>query len=115
MTATPPAGTTATSGSVAARLDRLPLSRWHRRMTLLIGIGSFFNFFEIALGSLLAVLLKDPWHLGGPSEFSESHVAREPGLRIRPSMGRQHPLLEGSAHARTRGPAWLSPRWTTRH
>lgn len=64
MTATPPAGTTATSGSVAARLDRLPLSRWHRRMTLLIGIGSFFNFFEIALGSLLAVLLKDPWHLG---------------------------------------------------
>jgi putative MFS transporter len=52
-----------TPNSVAARLDRLPLSGWHRRMVLLIGLGSFFNFFEVALGSFLGVLLGAQWSL----------------------------------------------------
>jgi hypothetical protein len=31
------------ANSVAARLDGLPLSGWHRRMVVLIGLGSFCN------------------------------------------------------------------------
>ncbi|HEY4023694.1 MAG TPA: MFS transporter [Pseudonocardiaceae bacterium] len=56
----------ATGGSlaaVAARLDRLPLSRWHRRMVLLIGLGTFFTFFEVTLGSFFGVLLGRQWPL----------------------------------------------------
>jgi putative MFS transporter len=49
--------------SIAARLDRLPVTGWHRRMVLLIGLGSFFNLFEIALGSFLGVLLGAQWSL----------------------------------------------------
>jgi len=52
-----------TSETVAARLDRLPMARWHRRMVLLIGLGSFFNFYEVALGSFLGVLLSTEWNL----------------------------------------------------
>jgi putative MFS transporter len=52
-----------TPSSIAARLDRLPLSGWHRRMVLLIGLGSFFNLFEIALGSFFGVLLAAQWSL----------------------------------------------------
>jgi putative MFS transporter len=49
--------------SVAARLDGLPLSGWHRRMVVLIGLGSFCNLFEVALGSFLGVLLGAHWSL----------------------------------------------------
>jgi putative MFS transporter len=52
-----------TTASIADRLDRLPLSGWHRRMVLLIGLGSFFNFFEVALGSFFPVLLGTQWKL----------------------------------------------------
>lgn len=65
-----PSGTVRTSpagggepSSIAARLDRLPLSGWHRKMVVLIGLGSFFNFFEVALGSFLGVLLGTHWSL----------------------------------------------------
>lgn len=49
--------------AVADRLDRLPLSRWHRRMVLLIGLGTFFTFFEVTLGSFFGVLLGRQWSL----------------------------------------------------
>jgi MFS transporter, putative metabolite:H+ symporter len=51
------------ANSVAARLDGLPMSGWHRRMVVLIGLGSFCNLFEIALGSFLGVLLGEQWSL----------------------------------------------------
>ena len=50
-------------GRIAERLDRLPLSGWHRRMVVLIGLGAFFSFFEVALGSFLGVLLTAQWPL----------------------------------------------------
>ena len=63
----PPASITAigphAASSVAARLDGLPLSGWHRRMVVLIGLGSFCNLFEVALGSFLGVLLGAQWSL----------------------------------------------------
>jgi putative MFS transporter len=52
-----------TPSSIAARLDRLPVTGWHRRMVVLIGLGSFCNLFEIALGTFLAVLLGAQWSL----------------------------------------------------
>ncbi|MBM4790822.1 MFS transporter [Streptomyces sioyaensis] len=48
----------------AARLDRLPPSRWHRRLTLVVGIGAFFDLYEIFLGGVLAAVLAAQWHLG---------------------------------------------------
>ncbi|MEV0369641.1 MFS transporter [Streptomyces sp. NPDC050636] len=48
----------------AARLDRLPPSRWHRRITLIVGIGAFFDLYEIFLGGVLGAVLAEQWHLG---------------------------------------------------
>ncbi|MFI7103100.1 MFS transporter [Streptomyces sp. NPDC050161] len=59
MTDTTVAGTRA-----AARLDRLPASRWHRRLTFIVGIGAFFDLYEIFLGGVLAAVLAEQWHLG---------------------------------------------------
>lgn len=45
-----------------ARLDRLPLGAFHRRMLALIGAGMFFDAFDIYLqGSLLGALVHDGW------------------------------------------------------
>ncbi|MFH8345675.1 MFS transporter [Streptomyces sp. NPDC018045] len=58
MTATQLAGARA-----GARLDRLPPSRWHRRLTLTVGIGAFFDLYEVFLGGVLAAVLAERWHL----------------------------------------------------
>ncbi|MFF2511859.1 MFS transporter [Streptomyces sp. NPDC058086] len=47
--------------AVGSRLDALPVGRWHRRVLLIVGLGSFFNFFEVALSSLLVPLLPGGW------------------------------------------------------
>ncbi|WP_432145471.1 MFS transporter [Streptomyces sp. bgisy084] len=57
-------GGTPIGARAAARLDRLPASRWHRRLTLLVGVGAFFDLYEIFLGGVLAAVLADQWHLG---------------------------------------------------
>ncbi|HEY4460837.1 MAG TPA: MFS transporter, partial [Pseudonocardiaceae bacterium] len=54
--------------TVAERLDRLPMSGWHRRIVLLIGLGSFFNFYEVGLGTFFGVLLKPVWSLSTTQE-----------------------------------------------
>ncbi|AIA02708.1 MFS transporter [Streptomyces noursei] len=67
MTETSPAPErrgTADGTRVAARLDRLPPSRWHRKVTLLVGIGAFFDLYEIFLGGVLAAVLAEQWGLG---------------------------------------------------
>ncbi|WEB43408.1 MFS transporter [Streptomyces yunnanensis] len=55
---------TSIEARAAARLDRLPPSRWHRRITLVVGIGAFFDLYEIFLGGVLAAVLADRWGLG---------------------------------------------------
>ena len=57
-----PAGPTAVQS--AARLDRLPLTRWHWTMTLIVGIGSFFDLYEVFLGGVLGPVLAKEWGLG---------------------------------------------------
>lgn len=47
---------------VAARLDRLPLSKFHWRMLVLIGAGLFLDTFDVYLGgSVTGTLLKEGW------------------------------------------------------
>lgn len=61
--------TTTTSGlagtpSLAARLDRVPISGWHRQITAIVGVGSFFDLYEVFLGGVLAAVLAKQWNLG---------------------------------------------------
>lgn len=58
-------------GSIAARLERLPHSRWHVKVRFLIGAVTFFEAFDQLLAaSALPVLIKD-WHLGtGQATFA---------------------------------------------
>ncbi|MGC4932225.1 MFS transporter [Gordonia sp. DT30] len=46
-----------------ARLGAEPVTRWHRRLVLLLGVGGVFNFAEVALGSLLIPLIGEHWDL----------------------------------------------------
>jgi putative MFS transporter len=48
---------------LAARLEALPLSNWHRMLTLIVGIGSFFDLYEVFLGGVLAPVLAKQWAL----------------------------------------------------
>jgi putative MFS transporter len=49
----------ATSVNAGGRLDRLPIGPFHRRILILIGIGMFFDGFDIYLaGTVLGVTLK---------------------------------------------------------
>ncbi|MEV7566426.1 MFS transporter [Streptomyces tanashiensis] len=50
-------------GSIAARLERLPQSRWHVKVRFLIGAVTFFEAFDQLLAaSALPVLMRE-WHL----------------------------------------------------
>lgn len=47
------------NGSVAGRLNRLPITSAHRRATLVVGLGFFFDLYEVFLASVLSVVLVD--------------------------------------------------------
>ncbi len=49
--------------SVAARLDRLPPSPIHRTVTVIAGIGSFFDLFDIFLAGVLSTVLTQEFQL----------------------------------------------------
>ncbi len=55
-----PAAVTAASSV----LERLPVSRWHWRLVVLVGIGTFFDLYEVFLGGVLAPVLAREWGLG---------------------------------------------------
>jgi hypothetical protein len=57
------------------------VSGWDRRLVVLIGLGSFLNLFEIALGSFLRVLLGAQWSLSkpGPVDDRRGVVLRRDG------------------------------------
>ena len=48
---------------VAARLNRLPATRIHRHATIIAGIGSFFDLFDIFLAGVLGTVLTREFHL----------------------------------------------------
>lgn len=49
---------------IVSRLDRLPVARWHWVMIAVVGLGAFFDLYEIFLGGVLGAVLTDEWHLG---------------------------------------------------
>jgi putative MFS transporter len=61
-TAAPAAGRRAPT--IAARLDRIPLFSMHRRLAFIVGIGAFFDLYDIFLGGVLAAVLTEQWNLG---------------------------------------------------
>src|ERR1700742_1422937 len=59
--------------NAGARLDRLPISRFHYRLAGLIGAGLFLDGFEIYLaGGVIGILVKSGWTdlASGASFFS---------------------------------------------
>jgi len=49
--------------SIAARLDRLPPTRAHREATVIAGIGTFFDLFDIFLAGVLGTVLVEHFAL----------------------------------------------------
>ncbi len=45
-------------------LERLPVSRWHWRLVVVVGIGTFFDLYEVFLGGVLAPVLAKEFGLG---------------------------------------------------
>ncbi|MGA7433035.1 MAG: MFS transporter, partial [Xanthobacteraceae bacterium] len=49
--------------SIAARLDRLPVSSWHIRVRLILGIATFFDAMDLLAISFAVPAIVGPWHL----------------------------------------------------
>ncbi|WP_026328602.1 MFS transporter [Streptomyces sulphureus] len=57
--------------SVAARLERLPHSRWHVKVRLLIGVVTFFEAFDQLMAASALPVLTEEWGLsGGQATFA---------------------------------------------
>lgn len=56
-------GASAAWPAVAARLDAVPVGAWHWRITLLAGLATFFDLYEVFLGGVLGSVLTEQWHL----------------------------------------------------
>ena len=53
-----------TEALIAARLERLPVSRWHLKLRAILGIATFFDAFDsLAIAFVLPALI-GPWHIG---------------------------------------------------
>ena len=50
---------------IGRRLDHLPVGRIHRKIVIAIGLGLFFEVYEIFLSSTIATALKTEYGLGG--------------------------------------------------
>ncbi|MFW0794009.1 MFS transporter [Gordonia sp. CPCC 205515] len=57
--------TTMAGYSIAARMDRLPITPLHRRATVVIGFGLFFDLYEVFLAGTLSSVLKKQFDLSG--------------------------------------------------
>jgi putative MFS transporter len=57
------AGTEAVTAASSV-LEGLPVTRWHWRLVILVGLGSFFDLYEVFLGGLLAPVLAGEFGLG---------------------------------------------------
>lgn len=65
MTTTIEVTPTSTPSDIGSQLDALPVGRVHRKVVVAIGLGLFFEVYEIFLSSSIATALKTEFHLGG--------------------------------------------------
>jgi putative MFS transporter len=86
--------------SVAARLNRLPATRTHRHATIIAGIGSFFDLFDIFLAGVLGTVLTQQLNLDRlwlPAAIASAFVGMFIGAtllgRLADRMGRRTAFL----------------------
>jgi putative MFS transporter len=56
------------TATVAARLDRLPITRRHVMLVVIVGVGMFFDLYEVFLAGTLSTVFKTRFHVG-PDEL----------------------------------------------
>jgi putative MFS transporter len=54
------------AGLIAARIERLPISSWHTRARILIGIATFFDAFAALTIAQVLPVIGELWHLSAP-------------------------------------------------
>ena len=86
--------------SIAARLNRLPPVRTHRTATIIAGIGTFFDLFDIFLAGILGTVLTEQFHLSRlslPAVIGSGFVGMFVGAivlgRLADSVGRRAAFL----------------------
>jgi putative MFS transporter len=52
-----------TEQTIAARLERLPYSRWHITITVVLGVAIFFDSFDSLAIAYVLPVLKEQWHI----------------------------------------------------
>jgi putative MFS transporter len=57
-------GSPAPVTAASSVLERLPVGGWHWRLVVLVGIGTFFDLYEVFLGGVLAPVLAKEFELG---------------------------------------------------
>ncbi len=92
------------TATVAARMNRLPITRSHRRATVAVGFGLFFDIYEIFLASVLGTVLVAQFHLPKsllPALLSSAFVGMFVGAlalgRVADRLGRRGAFLASLA------------------
>jgi MFS family permease len=102
MTTTKPVGTkpVSTPNDIGSQLDTLPVGRVHRKVVVAIGLGLFFEVYEIFLSGSIATALKSQYHLGGStvallmaSSFVGMFIGAAAFGRIADRIGRRRAFL----------------------
>jgi len=52
--------------TIAARLDRLPVSSWHLKMRVVLGVATFFDAFDVLAIAYVVPVLIGAWKIGPP-------------------------------------------------
>jgi putative MFS transporter len=85
---------------IGRRLDRLPVGRIHRKIVVAIGLGLFFEVYEIFLSGTIATALKTEYGLGGTalqllmaSSFLGMFIGAAAFGRIADRIGRRRAFL----------------------
>ncbi len=51
---------------IVARIERLPISPWHVKARVLVGVATFFDAFDALAIAFVLPVLAPLWKLGGP-------------------------------------------------
>ena len=95
-----PSAPTGTHGTIAARIDRLPITRTHRLAVVAVGLGMFFDIYEIFLTPTLSTVLTHQFTLS-PAQLKPVLASTFIGMalgaivmgRLADRMGRRRAFL----------------------